>query len=367
MTILRTAPVQAIMDKIEAYKRDQKADTVLSYQGRLKLLGSDPQNYPAQLTAASTRKDKQFRKDKGAMLWDLVRRLDVLCHRWDNANRARDGEKRRTIAGRMTTLFGVLELVRAIKLVRRDEETKVPKASKRLSLKSTPANLDEIVADKLGDRALPAGLVLILSGCRPKEIETGVTVEMLPDGRLALAIRGAKFTKKTGHEWRVLTVSPARSALAKRLRDLARAAGGTLLIKRKRRRLGKDIQAAAEAAGFKGISPYSFRHLVASRLKFMIMHSKTISPEEGKIIIAKMLGHISTSTQSGYGTSRQGRGGSLALVDVRTSGKVRATHRPYPNGPGGVVAISRRLRARLGAGSKLPRDEAPHPSPFSFG
>ncbi len=121
MTILRTAPVQAIMDKIEAYKRDQKADTVLSYQGRLKLLGSDPQNYPAQLTAASTRKDKQFRKDKGAMLWDLVRRLDVLCHRWDNANRARDGEKRRTIAGRMTTLFGVLELVRAIKLVRRDE------------------------------------------------------------------------------------------------------------------------------------------------------------------------------------------------------------------------------------------------------
>jgi integrase len=355
------------MDKIKAYKRDQKADTVRSYQGRLKLLGADPQNYPAQLTAASTRKDKQFRKDKSAMLWDLVRRLDLLCRGWDNANRERNGEKRRTIAGRMTTLFGVLELVRAIKLVRPDEETKVRKASKRLSLKNTPANLDEIVADKLSDRALPAGLVLLLSGCRPKEIETGVTVEILPDGRLAIAIRGAKFTKKTGHEWRVLTVSPARSALAKRLRDLARTAGGTLLIKRRRRRLGKDIQAAAEAAGFKGISPYSFRHLVASRLKFVILHSKTISPEAGKMTIAKMLGHISTRTQSAYGTSRQGRGGCLALVGVQASGNVRVAHRPYPNGPGGVVAVSRRLRARLGAKSQLPRDVVPHPSPFSFG
>ena len=366
MTIPRITPVQAIMDKIKAFKRDQKEDTIRSYEGRLKLLGADPQNYPAQLTAASTRKDKQFRKDKGAMLWDLVRRLDLLCRRWDHANRELDGEKRRTIAGRMTTLFGVLELVRTIKLVRREEETKVPKASKRLSLRNTPTNLDEKVADKLGDRALPAGLVLMLSGCRPKEIETGVTVEILPDGRLAMAIRGAKFTEKTGHEWRVLTVSPARSALAKRLRDLARAAGGTLLIKRKRRRLGKDIQAAAEAAGFKSISPYSFRHLVASRLKFMIMHSKTIPPEEGKIIIAKMLGHISTSSQSVYGTSRQGRGGSLALVGVRASGKVRVTHRPYPNGPGGVIAVSRRLQRKLGIKPQLPRDVTPHPSPFNF-
>jgi hypothetical protein len=75
MTIPRITPVQAIMDKIKAFKRDQKEDTIRSYEGRLKLLGADPQNYPAQLTAASTRKDKQFRKDKGAMLWDLVRRL----------------------------------------------------------------------------------------------------------------------------------------------------------------------------------------------------------------------------------------------------------------------------------------------------
>ncbi|MGB3338568.1 MAG: hypothetical protein WBA73_15445, partial [Devosia sp.] len=337
-----------------------------SYEGRLKLLASKPEAYEAKLREASSREDRQFRKTKAAMKWDLVRRLDKVRSAWLNRAVASSGEKRREIGNRAVTLFRVLETIKAVLKPKQDLETRTPKQSKRLSLRGKPSDLDHAVAAKLSINAVPAGLVLMLTGARPKEIETGILVKIVNGNELAFEIQGAKVTANSGHLQRYPTLSAADRPLAKQLLEIVRANKGEMVIKRKRRRLHKDIQAAAKAAGFAGISPYSFRHLFASDLKVEMKERGDLTPDQKKVVIAQYLGHRTTATQSGYGTSQQGRRGALALLGVRTSGAVKITHRPYPNGPGGISAISKKLLAKLRKSQDSPAPSTTSPDEMSF-
>lgn len=214
-------------------------------------------------------------------------------------------------------------------------------AGKRQSLAGTPDDVDERVAANLRHNARSSGLVLMVSGCRPLELERGVLVELDSTGMLKISIQGAKVTEKAGHPWRILSASPKRSRIASDLQQVVAKAGGRLIVKRKRRRLHRDVQSAARAAGFSGLSPYSFRHLIAARLKKAVIGSKSLNPDQQKIMIAKMLGHSVTKTQANYGSTSQGKG-ALALVSVRAARDVRITHRPAPNTAGGPVAISKK-------------------------
>jgi len=173
-----------------------------------------------------------------------------------------------------------------------------------------------------------------------------VLVELDSTGMLKISIQGAKVTEKAGHPRRILSASPKRSRITSDLQQVVAKAGGRLIVKRRRRPLHRDVQSAARAAGFSGLSPYSFRHLIADRLKKAVIGSKSLSPDQQKILIAKMLDHYVTKTQANYGSKSQGKE-ALALVSVRTARDVRITHRPAPNTAGGPVAISKKVLVRL--------------------
>jgi integrase len=344
--------VQKIVEVIPELQRKIAPETVKSYEGRLKALGCAPESYVAELREASTRQDKQFRKSKAAMIWDLACRLGRLSERWLKLKGQGQGDLRREVGRKIMDVHGWFKALGTITRATKEEIPRSKKTSKRQSLAGTPDDVDERVAAHLRSNARPSGLVLMVSGCRPLELERGVLVELDSAGMLQVSIQGAKVTEKAGHPWRVLTASPKRSKIAAELHQLVTKAGGRLIVKRKRRRLHRDIQGAAKTAGFSGLSPYSFRHLIAARLKKAVVGSKSLSPDQQKILIAKMLGHSATKTQGTYGSFIQGKG-ALALVSVRAAREVRITHRPAPNTPGGPKAVSKKLLARLQRASQL--------------
>ena len=346
MLISNQSEVQQIIDLIPELQRQIAPETVKSYEGRLKALGCSPECYVAELQKASKRQDRQFRKSKAAMIWDLAFRLGRLAKCWLKLKGQKQGDLRRYIGRRIIDVHGWFNALRAIKRATKEEIPREKKTGKRQSLAGTPDDVDELVASHLRPTARSSGLVLMISGCRPLELERGVLVELTPAGMLTISIQGAKVTDKAGHPWRILTAFPKKSSLAAELHQLVAKAGGSLVVKRKRRRLHRDIQGAANAAGFSGLSPYSFRHLIAARLKKAVVGSKSLSPDQQKILIAKVLGHSATKTQSVYGCTSQGKG-ALALVSVETARDVRITHRPAPNMPGAAKAISKKMLARI--------------------
>lgn len=217
---------------------------------------------------------------------------------------------------------GQLNEIESIKKAQQ-RSPKGPSRSIRKSLSGKPSNLDVLVARHLTPAALQGGLALILTGARPAEIAKGITFNINKKGLLEAAIIGAKLTEVSGQELRTLTFDTSLNAIAMEMYKLVRANGGPLLVTRKPRRLHKDISRAAKAAGFSDISPYSFRHLFASRRK------KEVPPDDGgtrEIAIAESLGHRVTKTQSKYGFARQSVGGGSGVVLVSASNGVRLNH-----------------------------------------
>lgn len=171
---------------------------------------------------------------------------------------------------------------------------------------------------------LPEAVAMLwVTGCRPAELEAGITY-MADKGCLVVKIAGAKHGKidngkivaDRGMAWRTIAVDPDLHPGARYLYDLALAqklprvlSYNKNSIRSRINETGREILAKLKDPP--SLSPYSFRHAMASDLK----SCDTITDERR----AQVMGHLSVESLESYGRRRRGGGGVSPVAKVNTS------------------------------------------------
>lgn len=180
---------------------------------------------------------------------------------------------------------------------------------------------------------MPALAVLWLTGCRPAELEQGIELVTGRD-RLVLKIKGAKCIDAGGRERGQPTrhigfqidadSNPALRFLhALASRDATNGVGECTITHNKDY-LYNSVVALGRTAFPKlrtRISPYCFRHQVASDLK-AATSDREITLEQA----AKVMGHLSDYSIGAYGHAvhgRRGRGGRVKVPFVSTARPIK--------------------------------------------
>ena len=195
--------------------------------------------------------------------------------------------------------------------------------SKRKDLTGLPKDWREHLVGRLPNYRL-ATLVAAVTGCRPAELKTGVRLRKC-GGVLEVLIVGAKVTKHSGQEWRLLTWSlthPARlvNLLAAEIDEgkpwsiasINSPSNFSTAVREAAKRVWPDRETT--------VTPYCFRHAAAADMKKSKMSSDDISGA---------LGHAVDATKGYYGIAGQGRSaGGVAPTKVTTARKIKHTARP---------------------------------------
>jgi len=180
---------------------------------------------------------------------------------------------------------------------------------------------------------MPALAVLWITGCRPAEIEQGIELAASHD-QLAIKIKGAKCVDAGGRERGQPTrhigfrVDADANPALRFLHSLAcrNTVNGTgkYTITHNKDYLYNSVVALGRSAFPKlrtRISPYCFRHQVASDLK-AATSDREITLEQA----AKVMGHLSDYSIGAYGHavhSRRGRGGRVKVPFVSTTRPIK--------------------------------------------
>ena len=225
---------------------------------------------------------------------------------------------------------------RAVDVIRRVENAERPELDRKRATKrgSLPKAMDwqARIWDAATPVQRPAVAVLWASGCRPAELEAGVDVirRDRPDGRILIELRipGAKVTGHSGQPMRHIAIdgkSPQGAALLAALDGRM-----SMTIQRGARRLNADFADLRSRTGLK-VSPYSMRHQVAANLKAQFGSNKAEK-------VAEAMGHVTTRSQSRYGSTRQAQqsgSGVLAVRAIRPVKETRPGRRAAPSVPTG--------------------------------
>lgn len=213
---------------------------------------------------------------------------------------------------------------RALKVFRDVTSMKKPparskkKASKRRTLPKSEAWQQD--AWNAATPVMRPAVAVCAVGARPAEVETGIEIKrVVRDGEpvICVTITGAKVRENEDHEvgqpWRKLYI--AIDSCEGAMLDAAIPAGHDhVVVKRSAKRIGKDWDDRIRPAIGGKVSAYSLRHQFASNLK---------AAGFDRITIAKAMGHISTKSQSRYGSGKQGQGGMACLVAADAAKDVR--------------------------------------------
>lgn len=200
----------------------------------------------------------------------------------------------------------------------KDAEKPAERSRSRSKKLSAPLNDDwQAKAWKAAPAAVkPVVAVLWAVGCRPKELEMGVGIELDDEGNPVLTIPGAKCSESTqaGQKQRRIVVD----RLTHQGRVLASmAANGRVLVQRNRKTLSNDLEKLGQRIGMESrLSAYDFRHVTASELK--LLHDEELT--------AIALGHASARSQKRYGHHSRGEGrgavkSATATTPVRRLGE----------------------------------------------
>lgn len=262
----------------------------------------------------------QFVLTRAAMVWDIWRTISDWLIEADCFAQLGELENEDGCHEEAVRLKGIIDQIKELRAPE-GEYTRKGK-SKRTDLKKLPSDWQERLIAEIPDKSLPAVLVSLLGGCRPKELQAGVSVTVHSKGQLKLTINGAKVTDSSGQPWREIIIDASESVPARLLWKLASNSAEPLLAKREPRTLHKCLSVASKKAGIRPVSAYTARHSFASILKR--------SWSGDKVRIAKALGHVSTATQKAYGTTQQARQRGNVVVEVAAARVVREPHRPHP-------------------------------------
>lgn len=186
------------------------------------------------------------------------------------------------------------------------ETRRSTRPSKRAGLNTLGAQWRERVIQEAERHGSPHVLpicVLAACGCRPCEVEKGVEVTALADGRVRLGVKGAKVKEGiSGQPWRAVEVDSKMPGVDRLHAACAARPDRTLEVQVKSVR---GLEAAVSKFGLRvhptgyRISTYSFRHQFASDAK-----AAGVAVED----YATALGHRVDRTSQSYGQFRYGRG-----------------------------------------------------------
>jgi integrase len=241
------------------------------------------------------------------------------------------------------------------------EPTKMGKA-KKSALKSLPPNWREHMWERASEpewrnsrpQLLPSLAVLWLTGCRPAEIEQGITM-LLRGDLLVMEITGAKCTDADGRErgqpkrrygFKIdSNFDPAllflRTLVAQNVVNgtgQCRIAHNADYLYNSVVTLGKSVFPKLRTR----VSPYCFRHQMASDLK--------ADPAVPLEHAAKYMGHLSDYSLGKYGHAVHGRKGGRGVRSV-----VVQTSRPVKHSP----KVDRLARFKIASAAR--RDLKPKP------
>lgn len=216
-----------------------------------------------------------------------------------------------------------------------------------------------------GGKYADAVAVAAVAGLRPAELESGVVVKLMNDGRLAFVIEGAKVKAAgegraaQGQKARAFAVAfPAGDPMAEHLKKLA--AGRPDQKLKIRVSSGRAFASAFRSASAKAFpnssappSAYAFRHGFCAEAK-----SSGLTPEQ----VAQVMGHASTRSQKHYGQRQQSRGGwsvdpiGSAPTPIRTA---KTTPPPSQNPAPTARREARAIGAAISLGRSPPRAPPP--------
>lgn len=205
------------------------------------------------------------------------------------------------------------------KVSKMERPAREPAAPSRSKGRTLPAlSWQEQVMASATVKQKPFIALMWATGCRPAEIERGVTVRRVHGG-IEIEIPGAKVTATNGQPRRRILID-AKSPAGMHL-GIALGARQEIEMSRKAKRIGNDFADIRRRTGLAAVSAYSFRHQVSADLKAAGVH---------KNAIAQVLGHASERTQGRYGRPSKGRAGGGIILDAIGSRPVR-TGRPAPD------------------------------------
>lgn len=207
--------------------------------------------------------------------------------------------------------------------------------AKKFVLKLLPPDWREAMFDRASQpdwrqsrpQLLPALALLWVIGCRPKEIDQGIRVSY-QNGQLLIAVEGAKCNEERGiplrgYKFRTRldttgTEHPALAALREYAEQNARDRGA--LVKHSADYLYNSVVALGKAVFPRlrtRLSPYCFRHQIASDLK--------ADPDVPLEDAAKFMGHLSDYSIGKYGHAIHGKKGGERIkpLAIRTSRPVK--------------------------------------------
>jgi hypothetical protein len=295
-----------VMKAAKSFKRDYAVSSINTYR---RIVEATWQLYDEALYECPAH---QFYQHRAAYQWALRNQIDAALA-LAAEQRLTDQEAAKSTYDRAVRLYQHLQSIGRF-TAPKGARTSLGK-SKRKGLNTLPKNWLETLVSGLGLNGAAAILVTAVAGLRPAEIEKGVEIIADSEQLMRFDVMGAKVTATSGHPARSLWFEPNEEPVATRLWSMVVEAGGRLRVQMKVRTLHKAIVSATKRLGLKGISSYTFRHLLASNLK--------ASEAFDDLAIANALGHRSTRTQRQYGTSRQGKAGGTALVRAKGSEVVR--------------------------------------------
>ena len=175
--------------------------------------------------------------------------------------------------------------------------------SKKQDIKGLPKNWQSVLIDEVQTKDRTAALISAVTGCRPDEMAKGVKVVVSEDS-VTVTIRGAKVSETSGQPVRTLTYTITPKGLVQRL--ARRLSHGENVVKiDDPRRFSTSIRDAGKRAFpdlRRTLTPYCFRHQVASDLK-----ASTLSSDD----VSRSMGHCSDKTTVMYGHTKLGGSGVI--------------------------------------------------------
>lgn len=187
--------------------------------------------------------------------------------------------------------------------------------------------------------------VLWCTGCRPAELEAGITY-MQERGKLVIRVEGAKHgvidngqvQAERGMAWRLMSIDPNLHPGARYLYDLAgpddhkprKLSYNKNSIRSRINEVGREVLAKLKDAP--SLSPYSFRHAMASDLK----SCDELTDEKR----SQVMGHLSVESLESYGRRRRGGGGVSPVKQVKTSAQ---PHGKLSHAPPGAASKKHKL------------------------
>lgn len=252
---------------------------------------------------------RSFYKTRSALLWKLLYRaktkldsvsktqadVESVCHEVDAA---------------FNLCVELLEIVPPPKAM-----TKTGNSSRKKIPMVKGQDWREVMLNSASKISKPFVAAIMMTGCRPAEIENGLTMRVSDNGEektLTILIKGAKVTSLNGQPLRKMTFSyntdhPAIKELIY-FYEKNKNSKGVATLQRSAGTVSQYVRDARAVAGFRGRrapTAYSFRHQFSADCKMLGVD---------EVSLAKMMGHRSTKTQSVYGSPRQGNIGGITPI-----------------------------------------------------